>query len=370
MQTLLQALLPEAARAMLASTVDAVRARPGSGCAGPAETRSLEVAGAAGLRQAPEAHGPVYEDAALDASRPVAGSSFALPLDAGDGGPSASPNCAVFWGSGDYRALSGGGAVDWDGGVTSGHLGADVRLGGDLLAGLSLSLSELRFDYSEGSGAAARTGTYGSTLTGIAPYAGLTLPGGIELWALAGYGRGDVALAGRGAARRSSELRQSSMAAGMEGALYSGDELLAGGATTVDLKAEGWYARAAVVGSKTLAAATASVNRLRMTLEAAHARALAGGAVLTPSVAVGLRRDGGSGATGSGVEVAGGLSWRDASRRLTLEGRGRALVGHGGGTEEWGVGGLLRVDPGEDGRGLWLSFAPGVGVARNVMDGQ
>ena len=160
------------------------------------------------------------------------------------------------------------------------------------------------------------------------------------------------------------------MAAGMEVALYSGNESLAGGATTVDLKAEGSYARGEIGGSKTLAAAAASVNRLRMTLEAAHARPLAGGAVVTPSVAVGLRRDGGSGATGSGVEVGGELSWRDVSRRLTVEGRGRALVGHGGDTEEWGVGGLLRVDTGKDGHGLWLSFAPGMGVVRNTMDRQ
>ncbi len=359
---IVKVLLPETTRARLASTVDAVRARVGTGLDGSPETKALNIGGAGGWLQAFETHGPQLEEDGFEAARLLAGSSFVLPLNAADGGSSTVPGGAVFWGSGDWRDLSGADSgVSWDGRMTSGHLGADMRLSRNLLAGLSMSLSRGRFDYKEGKGS-ANTGTYETTLTSVHPYAGLILSPGVELWALAGYGRGDVDIKDDQKGLQTGDLTQTSGAAGVEGEVFSSDDVVEGGRTTVHIRADGSFARAKMDGSDTLASISVDVRRLRASLEARHAHAMAESAILTPSVEVGLRSDGGDGATGTGVEIGSALSYRDTALGLTLEVRGRALTGHGGDTKEWGIGGLIRKDSGGDGLGLSLSIAPGLGA--------
>ena len=78
---------------------------------------------------------------------------------------------------------------------------------------------------------------------------------------------------------------------------------------------------------------------------------------MTPSVELGLRHDGGDGITGGGIEIGGGLGYRDLAAGLTIEGNGRVMTGQGD-YREWGLGGSLRLDPGADGRGVSLSLAP------------
>ena len=78
---------------------------------------------------------------------------------------------------------------------------------------------------------------------------------------------------------------------------------------------------------------------------------------------IGLRSDGGDGETGTGLEVGGALSYRNAVSGLTLEVRARTLTAHSGDTEEWGVGGMIRKEPGgAAGRGLSLTLAPTLGI--------
>ena len=63
---------------------------------------------------------------------------------------------------------------------------------------------------------------------------------------------------------------------------------------------------------------------------------------MTPSAELGVRWDGGDGATGAGGEVGGGVSWAGPGR-LVLEAGGRWLVVHRSGVEEWGLTGGLRL---------------------------
>ena len=61
--------------------------------------------------------------------------SFLIPSREDDGGGGR----FAAWGCGDYSNLSGGGregAVNWNGGVLGVHVGADVKLGSNLLAGV------------------------------------------------------------------------------------------------------------------------------------------------------------------------------------------------------------------------------------------
>ena len=76
----------------------------------------------------------------------------------------------------------------------------------------------------------------------------------------------------------------------------------------------------------------------------------------------GLRYDDGDAETGRGFEVGGGLGW--ARGALTLEVNGRMLVAHADESyEEWGYGGSLVYEPGNDGLGLQMR----VGAAAGAM---
>ena len=102
-------------------------------------------------------------------------------------------------------------------------------------------------------------------------------------------------------------------------------------------------------------------QRLRLALEGSHERTLASGARLAPSLEVGLRHDGGDGATGTGLELGGGLRYVAPAIGLTIEGRGRVLAAYDEAYEEWGASGLIQVDQGSDRQGLLLSLVPSYG---------
>ena len=73
---------------------------------------------------------------------------------------------------------------------------------------------------------------------------------------------------------------------------------------------------------------------------------LAGGGLLTPTVELGLRHDGGDAETGFGVEVGGGTVFADAARGLTAQVMVRGLVAHEAADfRDWRVSGSLRLDP-------------------------
>ena len=77
-----------------------------------------------------------------------------------------------------------------------------------------------------------------------------------------------------------------------------------------------------------LNASEAGVTRVRTALEGSRAFALGGRLSLTPSVEVGLRRDGGDAETGAGMDVGGGLAFTDRVTGLSLDVRVRTLVVH------------------------------------------
>ncbi|MCY4024778.1 MAG: hypothetical protein OXH75_00500 [Acidobacteria bacterium] len=71
------------------------------------------------------------------------------------------------------------------------------------------------------------------------------------------------------------------------------------------------------------------MTRVRTALEGSRGFTLGGGRLsLTPSVEVGLRRDGGDAETGAGMDVGGGLAFTDTATGLSLELRVRTLVVH------------------------------------------
>ena len=145
--------------------------------------------------------------------------------------------------------------------------------------------------------------------------------------------------------------------------------LLPGGPVTVDLKTEAWLTRFAVDGSEArLQALNVDTHRLRLAVVGAHTWELASGGVLSPVLEFGVRRDGGDGVTGLGVELGGRVGYVDPSGRFTVEGRGHVLTAHEGGKDEWGAGGVIRLAPQADGQGLWFTVLPTYGAMGNAAE--
>ena len=53
-----------------------------------------------------------------------------------------------------------------------------------------------------------------------------------------------------------------------------------------------------------------------------------GGGILTPSMEIGVRHDGGDAETGFGADIGAGLSWADPGSGLSADIRARALLAH------------------------------------------
>ena len=86
--------------------------------------------------------------------------------------------------------------------------------------------------------------------------------------------------------------------------------------------------------------------------------------MLTPTLELGVRRDGGDAETGAGIDLGGSLRYADAALGLTAEASGRYLAAHGDDAyREWGASASVRIDPGTPGRGLTLAVTPSWGAA-------
>ena len=348
--------LPEIGRAL---AFTAVRCRIDQAFSGAASRAGTEKpAGHLSLSHALTSDGwtsPAREPLTLE--RTLGDSSFLMPSTREEGGTGR----FAAWGCGDYRNLAGGGedgAVAWDGEVFSVQLGADVRLGSDLLAGLSVSRSKGSFDYyARGTDAAAGGGGYELRLTGVHPYLGWSVSPDLDVWGTLGHAWGEIRIAEDLAGRPlTGAATLDSGAVGVRGLL------LARGTTTLKLKGEGALARMDVAAAGAAFEAMAvDMRRLRLSTEASHEHVFSSGGSLTPWGELGVRHDGGDGQTGAGLEVGGGLRYQNPEAGWTTEGYGRWLAVHEGTLREWGFGGLIRFDPGASGRGPSVTLAPAWG---------
>ena len=360
------AVLPHVAAAAAAHTHGAVAARIGavaSGSAGPA------------LRLGalpPMADQPFMP---LDPARPgpslaevLDGASFTLaalgPGASGDG----TARAAALWGGGERLSLSGSqDGVIFDGTLWSAQLGADVRLRPDLLAGLALSRTQGNVDAHTADGRVRRA--HETVINAISPYAAWLLPDGSVLWASAGYGRGQVRVTEAGSPAQRAALVQWSAAAGGRHVLFEAPALFEGGTARLAVRGEGMVSRLRSGTGDGLAALTVRTTRLRLVLEGSYEHALGGEATLTPALEAGLRHDGGMPGRGPGrglgAEAGASLTFRDPQAGVTARISARILAAHA--REEWGVSALLRLDPGADGRGTFLTLGPSHGRTQGTF---
>ena len=291
----------------------------------------------------------------LPLEQALANSSFLMPSTTEQGGAGR----YTAWGCADYRHLggSGNGRLSWNGAAFSVQVGADVELGSNMLAGVSLSRSRSSFGFGGGEHADRRGGNELS-LTGVNPYVAWLVTPDLDVWGTLGHAWGDYQLDDHlGAGTLTSAATLNSATVGING------RLLARGGAMLRLRGEGGLAQLGVAGDgETLAAMGLDMRRVRLSTEASYEHLFSVGSTLTPWGELGLRHDGGDGETGAGLEVRGGLRYRDLAKGLTVEGNGRRLIVHEGAVRESGFGLVLRLDPGESGLGPSMNLTPAWGA--------
>ena len=269
--------------------------------------------------------------------------SFALQL----GGGEDRPGRWTAWGAGAAQRFDGSSvAGSFDGQVDSVFGGLDVRLGGNWLAGAAVSRSWGASDY-DATGMGGSRGRLTTALNGIHPYLRRESPGGLEVWAIGGYGRGTAEDLRDGSTAEESGLEMRMGAAGLRRRMadLGGVELsVVGGAGYLLLITED--------GRRAVDGVMAEAFSGRLGLEASRAIG-----ALAPYVRVGGRFDGGDVATGAGLEVTAGM--RYGGERLDFEAQGRWLAAHAAsGYQEYGGMARLAWRARPDGGGLRVHLAP------------
>ncbi len=349
-------ILPEVARAITDTTVSAIARRLHHAGADSHESGSVTLAGQSTLADILTTGGQALADGTLNLHDMVGRSAFVLPLNqAGD-----LVKGLTLWGGGDYRAIGGSGdATDWDGALFSARLGADARVRANLLTGAALSWTQGDFEY----GALADDptgggGDYTLRMTSLTPYVGWSVvpAGGLDVWATAGYGWGEVSITDTIVdARQTSDATTVMVGGGVSA------QVLKTRTSRVRVKGELMQTSMDLDGHDRIGALTVEARRARLQVEGRHEYELAGGGRLGGTLEAGLRRDGGDGLTGTGAEMGGGVQYRHPAQGVTLSGQGRVLLGHTSNYEDWGIGAALTVIPGQGGEGLALRLSPTYG---------
>ena len=271
-----------------------------------------------------------------------------------------------LWGRGARSSFDGvEEALTLDGDVTTATLGLDFERNRWLLG---IALSRSTGDGSFKIGGDCQTGCAGeveSAITGFYPYARYRVSEKFYLWGALGHGQGDLTFSPDGVGEIETDIEMGMAAAGARGvvlpAANAGDFELA---LRADLLVTSSGSDAAESLVTELVETEAETSRIRLLLEGSRAFRFGEDAVLTPSVELGIRYDGGDAETGGGLEVGGSV--RYASGSLTMELSVRGLLAHSESDyEEWGMSGSVRLDPGADGRGLSVRL----GSARGASSG-
>ncbi len=262
----------------------------------------------------------------------------------------------------DWRSLADvANSLEWDGSIHSFHLGSNVRLGKDFLAGLDISQSVGNVDYQDGSDAVA--GTWQLKMTSVNPYVSLYAQNGRQVWTTVGYGRGELTVEESGLSQVA-DASEVTAAVGTALPLWSSRSIFATCWDYLHLKGDAYWGRVVVEDNGELIGDVEIASEgLRGMLESVHRRALSSNSALEWTTGAGMRYDNNAG--GAGMEVSSSLGF--VGSRLTTRSTARMLL-LGGERKEWGVGMLVQLSPRSDGSGLSFEVAPTLGQTTNIAD--
>ena len=360
-------ILSRAASAMTASTLAAVGARVESVAdGGSGKPLAFELDGRSSLHALLEKNGKAMLEERMDYERLLDGASFVLPLSAANDASTSNTGEMAVWGNSDFHNLADDeDSLEWEGKTLSVHLGIDKRLSEQALAGLALSWNDAGFDYRDTADGADREGEYQYSVVTIHPYFGWS-NNGLKLWGTVGFGQGEITIDSEELSTdtMSTDTTQLSLAGGFSHRL-SGSAGSAG--RSLHLKGDVALTSVAVEADQAGKFAKQDVGsqRVRLLLSGAQSRELSSGGGVTPSLEVGVRFDGGDGATGTGVEVGGGVRYANPGGNLTVSGTVRTLLV--GEYDELGVDVTVQLAP-QSGRGLSFSVRPVWGRAESAAE--
>ena len=287
------------------------------------------------------------------------GSSFRLSASGADA--ASAPRRLTAWGRAAATRFDGvADGVAVDGEVATFLVGADASWN-RWLAGITVAHSVGAGGFRGGPGGGA--GGLDSTLTAVHPYAHWQASERLSAWGVLGYGAGDLALETNGSTwETDTSMRMA--AGGLRGVFLRG----AGGlelAARTDVRLTRIASDGVEDNEAGLLAATAGgTSRVRLLVEGSRPFRFGERRLLTPTLELGVRRDGGDAETGTGIDLGGSLRYADAALGLTAEASGRYLVAHEDAAyREWGASASVRIDPGTPGRGLTLSVMPSWGAS-------
>ena len=294
-------------RTVAGHVVDAVAGRLSGPSAGMQVTLGGQSIGLSGTE------GDVDAAAAAEGGGPAArsmtgrelllGSAFHLAGDGDAGGPAWAAWGRVTAGGFDAKAPAENGTVRMDGEVTTGILGADAAWE-RWLAGVALSVSEGEGDYSLGGCAAPSRcrGTLESSLTAVHPYVRVDVNDRVSAWGLLGYGTGEMTMTQDAVGNEPETVTRTDIemrlgAAGARGALL---EAADAGGFDLALRGDAFLVQMESAAGPNTVKTRADASRVRLVLEGGRSFEMAGGAVLTLGLELGLRHDGGDAETGTG----------------------------------------------------------------------
>ena len=243
----------------------------------------------------------------------------------------------------------GGVEREYEGRLRTQYLGFDANVSDRWLAGVALARSRGSADWTAGSS----KGQVTTALTAVHPYLRWS-DGTTVLWATYGGGWGEA----RNKRDLTDLVGSSPLTLGL-GVLEVQrplDPVQENGIVAFGLRADAaWSSVSTADGHETIDGVGATVNQIRIGLDVrSDLESL--GAGLASFGEVHLRRDGGDGQTGSGLELSGGLRGRIGILRLVAQGRWLALHSASG-YDERGVGWTLSLGQHGD-EGLSLSVSP------------
>ena len=286
-------------------------------------------------------------------------SSFFLPLATRSG---QEPFGWTVWGRGSLMRFSGADTpVSVSGDVLTGLIGLDYRRG-RTVAGVAVAHSRGQGNFEQRGMArsSARAGTMQSSLTSVNPYLGISLTDRVRFWGMFGTGVGEMQVDGDW---NTSDLGMRAGVLGMRGVILEPTDP---SGLRLAVETDAFVTRVDSTDDLRPRLIEADASRARVRLEAARRSGFSGGGALTPRVEVAARYDGGDAETGAGLEMASGVAFEHPGWRLMADWSGRMLILHQDAEyREWGMSGVIQIQPSLTGEGLQGSVRTGYGAQAN-----
>lgn len=303
-----------------------------------------------------------YDEWRLSARDFLAGTAFNLSLGSnGLASGNASDPCSPWsvWGRGAFSEFEGSDGTDGE--VFTGYVGADLRMSSSMLLGVALSHSAGDIDYSLDA-TPAIPGEVDANLTSVLPYAHWSPIESMGLWGMLGVGWGETTMTDTlGEVETDVEMRMV--------AIGGHNDLIVAQSTTLAVKVDAFAVELETDEEEGLAKVKSDTERLRLMLESRSELSSTDASRLELSVEAGGRWDGGDADVGWGLEIGGGLNYRNTDAGLGMAARGRYLVTHRENNfEDWGASIAFSLDPGAPEEGMSLSLTPAWGNAVSQVD--